>query len=109
PLGLWQFDATLQLNGGGRLPDYYMGDMLMTSQRFKPYEQLQAQITREFRHFALYVGGENLTGFRQKHPIINASDPWSSSFDPTLTWGPVKGRMFYAGVRFNLEKVEKLF
>ena len=94
PLGLWQVDATLQLNGGGRLPSG-LG-------RFHAYEQVSAQVTRWFRHFSVYVGGENLTGFRQQHPILNADDPWGNGFEPTLVWGPVHGAMAYAGVRINL-------
>ena len=108
PLGLWQFDATLQLNGGGRIPAHYDSGNLVGASRFHSYEQLQAQITREFRHFSVYVGAENLTAFRQKKPLINAENPWDASFDPTLVWGPVKGRMFYVGVRMNFEKVEKI-
>ena len=93
PLGLWQVDATLQLNGGGRLPSG-MG-------RYHAFEQLSAQVTRWFRHFSIYVGGENLTGFRQKQLILNAADPWSDAFDPTLVWGPVHGALAYAGIRIN--------
>lgn len=100
----WQFDVTLQLNGGGRMPTpYTMPDGTSSwDSRFKAYEQLSAQITREFRHFSVYVGGENLTNFTQKNPIIGASDPWGTAFEPTLVWGPVHGRMLYAGVRVKL-------
>ena len=107
PLGLWQFDATLQLNGGGRMPNAYMltdGTPSWDS-RFSAYEQVSAQITRWFRHFSIYIGGENLTGFRQKNPIINAADPWSKTFDPTMVWGPVQGAMFYAGIRINIGRL----
>ena len=96
PLGLWQFDATMQFNGGGRVPG---------QEDFKAYEQLSAQVTRWFRHFSIYIGGENLTGFKQKNPIINAANPFSNSFEPTLVWGPVSGAMGYIGIRFNLEKL----
>ena len=102
PLGLWQFDATLQLNGGGRMPTPVNG---LWDERFHAYEQVSAQITRWFRHFSIYVGGENLTGFRQKQTIINAAEPFSSSFDPTMVWGPVHGAMFYAGVRINFGRL----
>ena len=102
PLGIWQFDATLQLNGGGRMPTPVDG---LWSERFGAYEQVSAQITRWFRHFSIYVGGENLTGFHQKQAIINAADPWSSSFDPTMIWGPVHGAMFYAGIRINIGRL----
>ncbi len=96
PLELWQFDATLQLNGGGRLP-------LADNPRFSSFPQLNVQVTRWFRHFSVYVGGENLTAYKQKNPIIGADAPWSSSFEPTLVWGPVHGAMFYAGLRYNLK------
>jgi outer membrane receptor for ferrienterochelin and colicin len=104
PLGIWQFDATLQLNGGGRMPEpYTKGDgTLSWNRRFSPYQQLSAQVTRWFRKFSIYAGGENLTNFTQANPILGASNPWSNNFDPTMIWGPVHGRMFYAGIRFNL-------
>ena len=102
PLGLWQVDATLQLNGGGRMPTPVNG---LWDERFQAYEQVSAQITRWFRHFSVYIGGENLTAFRQKKTIINAEDPWSATFDPTMVWGPVHGAMFYAGVRINVGRL----
>ena len=102
PLGLWQVDATLQLNGGGRMPTPVNG---LWDERFQAYEQVSAQITRWFRHFSVYIGGENLTAFRQKKTIINAEDPWSTTFDPTMVWGPVHGAMFYAGVRVNFGRL----
>ena len=103
PLGLWQFDATVQLNGGGRNSEpYQLADGSQSwSPRFHSFEQVSAQITRWFRHWSIYVGGENLTGFKQKTPIYGASNPWGSDFEPTLVWGPVEGRMFYAGVRVH--------
>lgn len=104
PLGLWQFDATLQLNGGGRMPEpYELADGRMSwGKRFHSYEQLSAQVTRWFRHWSVYIGGENLTGFTQKTSIFGADNPWGTDFEPTLVWGPVHGRMFYAGVRINI-------
>ena len=103
PLGLWQFDATVQLNGGGRNPEsYQLADGSQSwSPRFHSFEQVSAQVTRWFRHWSIYVGGENLTGFKQKAPIYGASNPWGSDFEPTLIWGPVEGRMFYAGMRVH--------
>ena len=98
-MGLIQVDVTLQLNGGGRMPKPVDG---LWQERFPAYEQLSAQITRWFRHFSVYVGGENLTSFRQEQTIINATAPWSERFDPTMVWGPVHGAMFYAGIRVNI-------
>lgn len=103
PLGLWQFDATLQLNGGGRMPtpmkDADGNDLWPDT--FKAFPQLNFQVTRWFRNWSIYVGGENLTNYKQKNPIINASNPWSATFDPTMIYAPVHGIMGYIGVRVN--------
>lgn len=94
PLGLWQFDATLQLNGGGRMPTpYEQGDGAWSwEHRYNGFEQLSAQVTRYFRNWSVYVGGENLTNFKQKNPIIDASDPWGSNFDATMVGGRCMGQ-----------------
>ncbi|NDV82626.1 TonB-dependent receptor [Bacteroides sp. 51] len=106
PLGLWQFDATMQLNGGGRMPTpYTMNDgSLSWDYRYGSFEQLSAQVTRYFRHWSVYVGGENLTNYKQKNPIVGASDPWGDNFDSTMIWGPMHGAKFYIGLRFNLAR-----
>ena len=108
PNAKWQVDATAQLNGGGRIPPYTSPDATTQphSDRFHAYEQLQFQVTRWFRQWSVYVGGENLTGFRQQQPIIEASNPWSSAFDATMVWGPVHGATFYAGVRVNIGRTQ---
>lgn len=95
-LELWQFDVTGQLNGGGELYD---------QSRYPAYFQLQAQITRDFRNFSLYLGGENLTNYKIDNPIINSHHPWNAAFDATQVWGPITGTMAYIGVRFKLEKL----
>lgn len=101
---IWQFDVTLALNGGGRMPKPYIQTDGTPSwdKEFPAYPQLSAQVTREFRHFSVYLGGENLTNYKQPHPIINADNPWSPDFEPTLIWGPVHGIMAYAGIRMKL-------
>ena len=104
PLGLWQFDATFALNGSGRMPTPYTtaaGTPSWTS-NYKAYGQLNAQITRNFRHFSIQVGGENLTNYKQKNPIIGYHTPWAQTFEPTLVYGPVQGAMGYVSIRVNL-------
>lgn len=96
PMELWQFDVTGQLNGPGNRYD---------GSAYHAYFQLQAQVTREFRHFSLYLGGENLTNYRIKDPILNAHHPWQSDFDATQIWGPVTGAMAYIGIRIKFEKL----
>lgn len=103
PLEIWQFDATLQLNGGGRMPNSYIMEngSPSWSARYGTFEQLSVQITRYFRRWSIYVGGENLTNFKQKNPIIDAANPWGENFDSTMIWGPVHGAKAYIGIRFN--------
>ncbi len=108
-MGLWQFDVTCAITGGGRMPNpvpdiYHCDQTLRWSPTFKGYTTLNAQITRNFRHYSLYVGGENLTGYRQPNPIINASDPWSYGFDATMIYGPLHGALIYTGFRYNITK-----
>ena len=113
-LGKWQFDATLQLNGGGRLPDNHSITLIpeqssparsLWNEHFNAYEQVSAQVTRFFRHWSIYAGGENLTGFKQKNAIIGANNPWGPNFDATMIYGPVHGAVFYIGARINWNKI----
>lgn len=105
-MGLWQLDITCALNGSGRNPDPYTtpDGQLSWERTYHPYAQLNAQLTRNFRHWSLYIGGENLTGYRQKHPIIDAANPWGADFDATMVHAPIHGAMVYAGFRYNFTK-----
>lgn len=103
PLKRWQLDVTLQLNGGGRLPSADVENPLWGGS-FPWFPNLNAQVTRRFRHFDVYVGGENITGFKQGNPIIGAGDPYGGDFDATLVWGPTMGGRYYVGVRYMIKK-----
>ncbi|MDE6793635.1 MAG: TonB-dependent receptor, partial [Muribaculaceae bacterium] len=107
PLELWQFDITFQMNGGGRLPTpYELPDGNMSwGPRFKAFPQLNLQVTRWFRNFSIYAGGENLTNFKQKNPVVWSSDPWTPYFDPTTVWAPIHGAMAYIGIRLNFGRL----
>ena len=96
PLEIWQFDVTLQINGDGRMPDGFG--------TFDAYPVLNAQILKWFRWGNIYIGGENLTNYKQKNPIIGCHDPWGENFDATMIYGPIDGIMFYAGIKWKLEK-----
>ena len=105
-MGKWQVDVTLAINGGGRMPAPYKLDdgSLSWSPTYKTFPQLNAQVTKNFRNWAVYVGGENLTGYRQKTPIIDAANPWGDNFDATMVYAPVHGPMVYLGFRYNFTK-----
>jgi len=95
PLEFWQFDVTGQFIGPSALYD---------GTRSPAYGLLNAQITREFRHFSIYLGGENLTGYKMLNPVLHADQPYSSQFDATQVWGPTEGAMGYIGIRLKFEK-----
>ncbi len=105
-MGLWQLDITCALNGKGRNPEPYTtaDGSLSWDKYYHPYAQLNAQLTRNFRHWSIYIGGENLTGYRQKRPIIDAANPWGPNFDATMVHAPIHGAMVYAGFRYNFTK-----
>jgi hypothetical protein len=105
-MSIWQFDLTYALTGGGRMPTpYTMADGSKSwSERYSSFSTLNAQITRNFRKWAVYIGGENLTGFKQKNAIIDAANPWGSNFDATLVYGPLHGATIYAGFRYTFTK-----
>lgn len=103
PLRKWQFDLTAQFNGSGRMPTPDAVNPLW-NKNFKAYTIVNAQITKFFRTWSVYVGGENLGDFTQKNPIISAENPYSPDFDATMVWGPTQGRKFYVGFRYNIGK-----
>ena len=94
----WTFDFTAQLNGPSKLPNFMGGG------NSPVYPMFYAQVTKKYRDLDVYIGGENLSNYRQKHPIMNASDPYSQGFNSTLIWGPLMGVKVYAGLRFTIWK-----
>lgn len=101
----WKFDYTIQWIGQQRLPD--TSQNLPENQRSKwsdDYVLMNAQITKDFgEKWSVYLGVENIGDFKLKHPIVAANDPFGSQFDTSMVWGPIFGRMAYAGFRFRLK------
>ncbi len=97
----WKFNTTLQVNGPQRLPDTPAEYGLSTYS--KPYCMLSAQVTKKFRRWEIYVGGENLLNVKQDNPIIAADDPFGENFDATIVYMPITGIMGYVGVRYALK------
>ena len=72
---------------------------------FPSFVSLSGQVTFNYKELSVYVGGENLTGYRQKNPIIDAANPWGDRLDASMVWGPVHGTKFYIGLRWSIPKV----
>jgi outer membrane receptor protein involved in Fe transport len=101
----WQFDLTAQFNGLQRLP--YTGSNSPGNQRpgeSESYTILMGQVTKNYRNWSFYVGAENITNYTQDNAIIAPDDPFGREFDASMVWAPLYGRMFYFGVKFNLDK-----
>lgn len=96
----WVFDATAQLNGPARIPTQ-TGD-LADSRHSPRYPMFYAQVSRKVGRFDIYVGCENIADYRQEDPILNCENPYDYRFNSMNVWGPLMGRKFYAGLRFNL-------
>jgi outer membrane receptor for ferrienterochelin and colicins len=105
PRRKWQFDYTVQLNGGGRLPSTdHLPEEYRRGDTFRSFTTMNAQISRFFNKWDAYIGVENLTGFKQDNPIISAENPYSPYFDASMVWGPITGQKFYFGFRYSLTK-----
>ena len=100
----WKFDLTYNFIGEQRLPDtstnpveYQLGEYSNS------YSLLNTQITKVFTEkFEMYFGIENLTDLKQKNPILASDDPFGDSFDSTIIYAPIFGRMLYSGLRFKI-------
>ena len=100
----WKFDYTLHSLGRQRLPntdanppEFRLGEFA------EGYSLMNAQVTKVFsKMMEVYVGGENLTNFKQQNPVLGAADPFGANFDTSIVYAPIMGRLFYAGFRYKL-------
>ena len=120
PDNSWKLHTTVQIVGSQRMPtllghenhtaaghnsltDYQRTGITPT------YATVNAQLTKTINEkWELYAGGENLTNYRQHHPIIGASDPFNEdpgipTFDASQIYAPIMGTILYAGFRFKLK------
>lgn len=99
----WKFDVTAQYFGTKRLPN-----TLSNPNDFQRPEQtpsfwlFNAQITKRYKKWEFYVGGENLFNFSQPNPIIDPTNPFGSFFDASLIWAPILGGRYYSGIRLTI-------
>ena len=106
----WRADFTVQWFGQRPVAHIVSPSHLLhgTGQEFTPetaprYALLNTQLTRAFKRLEVYAGVENLTNYRQPNPIEGAANPFGPTFDAAMTWGPVYGRLTYAGLRYRIE------
>lgn len=99
----WKFDATINWHGKQRLPTTESNaEMDRRGEMAPAFATVNLQITKVFREVLdVHIGAENVFNFRQENPIVAADDPFRSTFDASMIWGPIMGRVVYFGVRYK--------
>jgi outer membrane receptor for ferrienterochelin and colicins len=108
--GHWQFDFTTQYNGAKRLPNTNSNPVEYQRKEYSPeFFNLLGQVTYLAKlkkaEFHIYVGVENLLNYKQDNPIVSSDLPYNKYFDASMVWGPIYGRMLYAGLRFKIKEM----
>ena len=96
----WDFDVTLSIFGKARLAESFNSNKAFS----EVFPKLNTQITYRTKKMEFYLGGENLTNYKQENPIVDPQNPFGSSFDATRAWGPIIGYNLYFGIRFAIAK-----
>ncbi len=100
----WKADLTVNWNGAQRLPDTSDSPSEFKLESNSPdFFLVNLQISRGFRWGNVYLGGENILNLRQLNPIVDPMNPFGENFDASMTWGPIAGRMIYAGFRMKIK------
>jgi len=104
----WRGDFTVQWFGQRPLAHISSTHAHGTGEAYSPevaprYGLHNAQLTRGFKRLEVYAGVENLANYRQPNPIEGAANPFGPTFDAAMVWGPVYGRLTYAGLRYRIE------
>lgn len=101
----WEYDATLSVFGRSRLHMvHYTANVHSMNNESEVYPILNAQVTHVYKRWDFYIGGENITNYKQRDAIVNPEDPFGSYFDATRVWAPIQGINVYAGVRFKIRQ-----
>ena len=123
-LNKWVFDFTASINGKARVYSFMEdatdsdGDLLYEDGFTPAYPLLYLQVTKRFKGLDIYLGAENLTGYRQKNLLLGTAattssgshhsgasvDTSASDFDASCVWGPIMGARYYLGFRLTLWK-----
>lgn len=107
--GQWRADGTVHWVGSQRLPSTAMNaDDFVLPDDAPSFTQLNLQFSRDWNaNQSVYVGIENVTNVRQDRPILGAGADvseadFSDYFDASFVYGPIFGRMAYAGLRWRI-------
>ncbi|MBC7523886.1 MAG: TonB-dependent receptor plug domain-containing protein [Flavobacterium sp.] len=101
----WKLDYTINWLGNQQLPNTKTNTIPDRLPEFAPsFSVMNAQITRVFSNtFEIYIGGENIGNYRQEKAILGSNNPFGSTFDTSISYAPIFGQMYYAGLRFKIK------
>ena len=103
----WMINLITQIVGPQRLPDNSQIPQVLLGNHPEvspTYALINAQVTHKFRPtFEMYIGGENLTNYRQHYPIIGFTDPSSLYFNGMQVYAPIMGAVGYIGLRYWID------
>jgi hypothetical protein len=99
----WKFDVTGKWFGSAwmpdRMPHHGKASEPVATGTFWIW---MAQITHKRKKTEWYLGGENLLDFLQPQALHLPNQPFDKRFDASMIWGPVTGRIVYAGMRHTI-------
>lgn len=105
--GRFKFEYTINLIGRKRIPSTMTNPEDFQMESWSPaYVLMGGQVSRTFgkaKAFEFYAGCENIGNKMQEKLILSADHPFSPYFDASMVWGPVEGRLFYAGWRLKIK------
>lgn len=101
----WKFDFTWNWLGKQQLPTTSSNPINDRLPEFSPsFSVMNTQITRMFsKTFEVYVGGENIGNYKQDKAILGANNPFGANFDTSISYAPIFGQMYYAGLRYKIK------
>lgn len=100
----WKLDYTVKWLGESRLPGTASNPVeYRLPERSDSYFVMNAQVTKKFKYFDVYLGAENIANYTQENPILASDAPFGEHFDAAIIWAPINGRMIYTGFRYNLK------
>ncbi|MFT6018372.1 MAG: outer membrane receptor for ferrienterochelin and colicins [Flavobacteriales bacterium] len=103
----WSFSTSAQFVGKQRFPDNEerSPETVKDHTGSSPaYALVNTQVTKKFKKWDIYMGGENLLNYTQKNPIISGDNWESDDFDASQVYAPIMGTRVYVGLRWWIDK-----
>ncbi len=103
----WDADVTIVWNGKKRIANSASNHTAAAHfpKGWSPnFFTINTQISRTIaKQYNFYIGIENLTNYKQPHPINYGEQPLNAYFDATQVWGPIMGANGYVGFNYELK------